>query len=468
MFKYSNPKIYNKMLDYKKLLESQKKFFNTNATKDISFRIKQLKHLKTILRKNEKELFEAIYTDLGKSAFECALTELYPIESEINKTIKHIKKWARKRKVRTDIANFPAKSYIIPEPLGCSLVISAWNYPYHLSLLPAIAAIAAGNTVILKPSELSPKTSAIIAKLINHEFSEKFFYVAEGGVEETTELIHLKFDKIFYTGNSTVGRIVALAAANNLCPITLELGGKSPVFIDDSCNIKMSAQRLVWAKFLNAGQTCIAPDYVIINEKIEKEFLEELKKNIDKYYKLNLDINENYTKIINERHFNRITNLIKEKEIFYGGKTNKKNLFISPTIIKDVDWHDNIMQEEIFGPILPIITYKEIDEAIKNVKKKDKPLSLYIFSKDKEIIKKILNEISFGGGCINDAVMQLSNNKLPFGGVGKSGIGKYHGVYGFNEFSNLKSIVHKKFLFEPSLKYFPYNNKKLSILKKII
>jgi aldehyde dehydrogenase (NAD+) len=455
-------------MKYNNILQSQKDFFDTNSTKDISFRIEQLKHLKTVLKNNEDRLFKAIYEDLGKSEFECILTELAPIESEINYSIKKIKKWTKKRKFRTDIPNLPAKSYVMPEPLGCTLVISAWNYPYHLSLLPVIAAITAGNTAILKPSEISPKTSALMAELINSEFPKEFLYVVEGGVKETTELINLKFDKIFYTGNGKVGKIIAIAAANNLCPITLELGGKSPVFIDASCDIKMSAQRLVWAKFLNAGQTCIAPDYVIIDKTIEKEFLEELKNNIEKYYKSDSDISENYTRIINERHFDRIDNIIDRNKIFVGGKTNKDNLFISPTILHNIDWKDKIMQDEIFGPILPVITYENINDAIKEVKKKDKALSLYIFSKNKIIIDKILNEVSFGGGCINDAIMQLSNNKLPFGGVGGSGIGRYHGIHGFNEFSNLKSIVHKSFLFETSLKYFPYNKKKLSILKKLI
>ncbi|MGB5989768.1 MAG: aldehyde dehydrogenase family protein [Marinifilaceae bacterium] len=456
------------MMKYNNILQSQKDFFDTNSTKDISFRIEQLKHLKTVLKNNEDRLFKAIYEDLGKSEFECILTELAPIESEINYSIKKIKKWTKKRKFRTDIPNLPAKSYVMPEPLGCTLVISAWNYPYHLSLLPVIAAITAGNTAILKPSEISPRTSALMAELINSEFPKEFLYVVEGGVKETTELINLKFDKIFYTGNGKVGKIIAIAAANNLCPITLELGGKSPVFIDASCDIKMSAQRLVWAKFLNAGQTCIAPDYVIIDKMIEKEFLEELKNNIEKYYKSDSDISENYTRIINERHFDRIDNIIDRNKIFVGGKTNKDNLFISPTILHNIDWKDKIMQDEIFGPILPVITYENINDAIKEVKKKDKALSLYIFSKNKIIIDKILNEVSFGGGCINDAIMQLSNNKLPFGGVGESGIGRYHGIHGFNEFSNLKSIVHKSFLFETSLKYFPYNKKKLSILKKLI
>lgn len=455
-------------MKYNNILQSQKDFFDTNSTKDISFRIEQLKHLKTVLKNNEDRLFKAIYEDLGKSEFECILTELAPIESEINYSIKKIKKWTKKRKFRTDIPNLPAKSYVMPEPLGCTLVISAWNYPYHLSLLPVIAAITAGNTAILKPSEISPRTSALMAELINSEFPKEFLYVVEGGVKETTELINLKFDKIFYTGNGKVGKIIAIAAANNLCPITLELGGKSPVFIDASCDIKISAQRLVWAKFLNAGQTCIAPDYVIIDKTIEKEFLEELKNNIEKYYKSDSDISENYTRIINERHFDRIDNIIDRNKIFVGGKTNKDNLFISPTILHNIDWKDKIMQDEIFGPILPVITYENINDAIKEVKKKDKALSLYIFSKNKIIIDKILNEVSFGGGCINDAIMQLSNNKLPFGGVGGSGIGRYHGIHGFNEFSNLKSIVHKSFLFETSLKYFPYNKKKLSILKKLI
>jgi aldehyde dehydrogenase (NAD+) len=455
-------------MEYNNILKAQKGFFDTNTTKDMKFRINQLKHLKTILINNENILFEAIYKDLGKSEAETILTELLPIYAEIDTAIKKVKKWNKRERVKTNLANFPASSYIIKEPLGCCLVISTWNYPYNLSLIPAIAAIAAGNTVILKPSELSPNTSNIMAKIINKEFPKNFFFVIEGGVEETTELISLKFNKIFYTGSSNVGKIIARAAANNLTPITLELGGKSPAIIDASCDIKISAQRLIWAKFLNAGQTCVAPDYLLIDKKIEIEFLDEIKKNINKYYKSYSSSVENYTRIINERHFDRIVNLIDKDKIFIGGTYSKEDLFISPTILRNIKWDDDIMQEEIFGPLLPIISYNSIDEVIKEIKKKDKPLALYIFSKNKQIVNKVIKEISFGGGCVNDSLMHISNDNLPFGGIGNSGMGRYHGEYGFKEFSNLKSILHKSFLFESSLKYFPYRKKNFNIMKKLL
>lgn len=455
-------------MQYKDILQSQKCFYNTNATKDIYFRINQLKYLKFTLIKNEDKLYEALAKDLGKSKFETILTELLSTYTEIDTAIKKLKKWSKRKKVRTNIANFPATSYIITEPLGCCLIISAWNYPYQLSLIPAISAIAAGNTVILKPSEVSANASTLMAEIINNEFEQNFFYVAEGGVEETTELLSLHFDKIFYTGNSIVAKIVAKAAANNLTPVTLELGGKSPAFIDDSCDLKISVQRLVWAKFLNAGQTCVAPDYVLLDKKIEIDFLKELKHNINKYYKTHCSDASNYTRIINEKHFDRIIDLIDKDKIFIGGNIDKENLFISPTIIRNINWEDKIMQEEIFGPLLPIITYDKIEDVIKEVKKKDKPLALYIFSKNKRTINKILEEISFGGGCVNDALMHLSNINLPFGGVGNSGMGSYHGEYGFKNFSHQKAILHKSFLFELSMKYFPYTNKKLSCIKKLL
>jgi len=455
-------------MQFNDILQSQREFFNKNTTKDIHFRKKQLKTLKRVLKEREKDLCEAIAKDIDKSVFETFATELLTIHTEINTALKKLNKWSKRKRVNTTIINFPAKSFIMPEPLGCTFIISAWNYPYQLAFVPAISAIAAGNTVILKPSEIAPNTSALIADIVNKNFDKEFFHVIEGGAEETTALLKLKFDKIFFTGNTRVGKIVYKAAAEYLTPVTLELGGKSPVFIFNGCNVDMAAKRLVWAKFLNSGQTCVAPDYVLIEKTVELDFLEALKNNINKYYRLNTSKCDNYTHIINEKHFDRLDALIEKKNVFIGGNTNKDKLFISPTVLRNINWDSEIMKDEIFGPILPIITFEDIEKTIDMVKSKEKPLACYIYSKKQKQIDNILTNISFGGGCINDSLMQLANKNLPFGGVGASGMGSYYGEAGFKEFSNYKSILKKAFLFESNLKYFPYTKKKMDFIKKLM
>ncbi len=445
------------------IVTTQKAFFLTNSTKNIRFRIEQLKKLESVLKKNEHLLNEAIFNDFKKSEFENYVTELGIIYSEINTACKKLHTWARKKKVRTNFLNFPGKSYIIPEPLGVALIIGAWNYPYQLSISPAIAAIAAGNTVVLKPSEIAVATSAILSKIINNAFDPAFFKVVEGGVSETTELLNEKFDKIFFTGSTSVGKIIYEAAAKNLTPVTLELGGKSPVIIDKSCNLKICVKRLVWAKFLNAGQTCIAPDYVCIDESIKNDFLKQLTLEIEaSNYKIE---NNNYVQIINQKNMKRLVSLINKEKLYYGGTYNYDENTIDPTVLNNVSFDDTIMEDEIFGPILPIISYENIDDVIAQIKSKPRPLSCYIFSNNANFIKKIEKEISFGSGAINDAVMQISNENLPFGGVGKSGIGSYHGEYGFKTFSHYKSILKKSTWLEPSIKYFPLTDLKLKIIK---
>ncbi len=442
------------------IIKQQRAFFNTNKTKEVNFRIQQLVKLKDLLRKNEELLKQALFKDLLKSDFETYLTELSILYSEINYFIKNIKKLAKRQKVKTNLANFPAKSYQVPEPLGVTLVIGAWNYPLQLSLLPALTAIAAGNTVILKPSELASYTSKVMAELINQTFDNAYFYVYEGGVEETTELLSYRFDKIFYTGSSQVGKLVYQAAAKHLTPVTLELGGKSPTFVFADCDLKMTAKRLVWAKLLNAGQTCVAPDYVLVEKSIEDNFCIALKREMEKY--------TTQVKIINDRHFERITNLIEEDKVYYGGNLDKDQLIISPTILRNVNFNSSIMQQEIFAPILPVISFDSLDEVIEKVKQNEKPLACYIFSKNQQIINRLLNEISFGGGAVNDALMQLSNHHLPFGGVGNSGMGNYHRKAGFDCFTHYKSILEKPVWFEPFLKYPPYSRLKQKLLQMII
>jgi NAD-dependent aldehyde dehydrogenases len=450
------------------IIEQQRTFFNSNQTKNVEFRIEQLQKIKTLLKDNESLLYEAIYEDFGKSEFETYASELSLIYGEINIAIKKVRKWNKKIKVRTGLANFPAKSYIIPEPLGTVLVIGAWNYPYQLSLVPAIAALAAGNTVILKPSELPSKTSNILAKLVNENFSSKYFHVVEGGVSVTTELLENRFDKIFFTGSIPVGRLIYQAAAKHLTPVTLELGGKSPTFVFADCDLKMTAKRIAWAKFFNAGQTCVAPDYILVEKEVKENFLNALKEELDIYPKTNLDFAGNYTRIINTKNFDRLNDLIDKNKVCYGGYTERDARFICPTVLRDVSFSDKIMNDEIFGPLLPVLSFTNIDEAIREVKNRPKPLSCYVYSKSKKTIKKILKEISFGGGAVNDSVMHLSNSNLPFGGVGFSGFGSYHGRAGFDTFTHYKSILHKSFLFEPGLKYAPYSDLKMKLIKRIM
>ncbi|MGV8945158.1 MAG: aldehyde dehydrogenase [Lutibacter sp.] len=455
-------------MEIKDILAQQQTFFNSNKTKEVNFRIAQLKKFKNILKENESLLYKAIYEDFGKSEFETYATELSLLYHEINHFIKNIKKWSKRKRVSTGLVNFPARSYIIPEPLGVTLVIGAWNYPYQLSLVPAITSIAAGNTVILKPSELPSKTSEVMAKMINDHFPSHFFYVVEGGAKETTELLEHRFDKIFFTGSIPVGRIIYQAAAKHLTPVTLELGGKSPTFVLADTDIKMTAKRIVWSKFLNAGQTCIAPDYILVDQSIEEKFLEALKNEIEASYKNKEDIDENYLRIINISHFDRLSKLIDQEKVCFGGHLNREKRFIGPTILKNVSFEDEIMKDEIFGPILPVISFNSLDEAIKRVKERPKPLSCYIYSKDRKNINKLLHELSFGGGAVNDSVMHLSNSKLPFGGVGLSGMGNYHGKAGFDTFTHYKSILDKPFWFEANLKYAPYSKKKLTLIKWLL
>lgn len=452
--------------DYSLIVSQQRAFFNSNATKPVAFRIQQLRKLKVTLQANEQALMEAIDSDFKKSEFDTYTNELMLVYSDINEAIRNVKKWTRKKRTRTNLINFPAKSYVIPEPLGVSLIIGAWNYPYQLSFAPMVAAIAAGCTVILKPSELPAATSKIMAKIMSETFPQEYIAVVEGSVAETTALLEQKFDTIFFTGSVPVGRIVYQAAAKQLTPVTLELGGKSPAFVTENCNLNMSVKRLVWAKFLNAGQTCIAPDYVLVHQSVKHAFLNALTEEIRQSdFKIE---NGNYVQIINERNGERLAALLGQNTIHFGGTYNRETRYFEPTVLADSSFDDSIMQEEIFGPILPVIAYNDLSEAIRNVKERPKPLSCYIFTSDSQIKQRILSEVSFGGGAVNDAIMHVSNSHLPFGGVGESGIGSYHGIAGFNAFSHYKSILDKPTWFELNLKYSPHSLKKLNFIKKVL
>ncbi|MBC9811289.1 aldehyde dehydrogenase [Crocinitomicaceae bacterium CZZ-1] len=452
--------------DYSLIVSQQRAFFNSNATKPVAFRVQQLRKLKVTLQANEQALMEAIDSDFKKSEFDTYTNELMLVYSDINEAIRNVKKWTRKKRTRTNLINFPAKSYVIPEPLGVSLIIGAWNYPYQLSFAPMVAAIAAGCTVILKPSELPAATSKIMAKIMSETFPQEYIAVVEGSVAETTALLEQKFDTIFFTGSVPVGRIVYQAAAKQLTPVTLELGGKSPAFVTENCNLNMSVKRLVWAKFLNAGQTCIAPDYVLVHQSVKHAFLDALTEEIRQSdFKIE---NGNYVQIINERNGERLAALLGQNTIHFGGTYNRETRYFEPTVLADSSFDDSIMQEEIFGPILPVIAYNDLSEAIRNVKERPKPLSCYIFTSDSQIKQRILSEVSFGGGAVNDAIMHVSNSHLPFGGVGESGIGSYHGIAGFNAFSHYKSILDKSTWFELNLKYSPHSLKKLNFIKKVL
>ncbi len=453
-------------MDYAKIVKAQADYFKSNATKNIDFRIEQLKKLKSILRKEESLLYKAIYDDFKKSEFDTYASELSFVYREIDEAIKKLPKWSRRKLAVTNIINLPSLNYIIPEPLGTCLVMGAWNYPYMLSLIPLISAMSAGNTVILKPSEIPASTSAAMAKLINENFDPNYIMVIEGGINETTELLNQKFDKIFFTGSTSVGKIVYQAAAKNLTPVTLELGGKSPAIITKGSNLKDSAKRIVWAKFLNAGQTCIAPDYILIDESMKDTFLRHA---ID-YIRL-FDYSfehDNYVQIINERNFNRLIGLMDKNKIYFGGESDMQKRYIAPTIFTDITFDDPIMQVEIFGPLLPVISYTDLSKAIHDVNAKPKPLACYIFTEDHKVRDRLLREISFGSGAVNDTVMQISNHHLPFGGVGESGMGNYHSKAGFASFTHYKGIIDKPFWFELDLKYPPYSKSKLSWIKRIM
>ena len=456
----------SKIMNYADILQQQKTFFNSHATKDLDFRKAQLQKLKKVVKSNEKLLYDAIYQDFGKSEFETFGTEISFVYKDIDYYLKNLKSFAKPKSVLTNIVNQMGSSKIVFEPLGNCLVIGAWNYPYQLTLTPVIAAIAAGNTCMIKPSELPENTMKAMAKLINENFDPQFLYVVEGGVEETTAILKLRFDKIFFTGSPRVGKIVYKAAAEHLTPVTLELGGKSPAFVTEKADLQIAARRIVWGKFINAGQTCVAPDYLYVAENIKAKFLKVLIEEIKKRnYTDNVD---HYCKIINERNFDRLEKMIDREKVVFGGETNREKRYISPTVLDHVTWEDAVMQEEIFGPILPILTYKNLETAMQTVVEGEKPLSAYLFSNDAKEQELFTEKLSFGGGCINDTLMHLSNDRLPFGGVGNSGIGHYHGKFGFIAFSHQKAILKKSNYLEPELKYPPYSDAKLNILKKLL
>ncbi|GET39165.1 aldehyde dehydrogenase [Microseira wollei] len=454
-------------LEISEIIRQQRLFFATGKTKDVSFRLEQLKILNQAILDNEAAIIEDLNADLKKPTLEAYALEIAVVKKEINHAIKHIKSWTKPKKVtEIPLEQFPASAIIYPEPLGVVLIIAPWNYPFQLTLSPLVGAIAAGNCAILKPSELAPHTSRVIADICQKNFDPAYIAVVEGGVETSQQLLKEKFDHIFFTGGTAVGKIIMEAAAKQLTPVTLELGGKSPCIVDADINLEHTARRIAWGKFINAGQSCIAPDYILVDKTIKKDLIENIKKCLKEFYGDDPENNPDYGRIINQKQFDRLTAFL-NGEIIVGGKTNPETLYIAPTLIDNVSLDAPLMQEEIFGPILPIIEYNNLSEAIGIVNAQPKPLALYLFSKNKNYQERVLRETSSGGVCINDTVMQVGIPDLPFGGVGFSGIGSYHGQASFDIFSHQKSVLKRSFLMDLKLRYAPYKGK-LDLLKKII
>lgn len=443
--------------------------FYSGKTKSIDWRKSQLIALKRLLMENENAIYDALKTDLSKCQFESYVSEYQYVLKDIKLFIKNLKKWSAPRKVSTPLLAQPGSSKLVPEPYGTVLIMGAWNYPLQLVLSPMVAAIGAGNCVVLKPSELSAATSSLLADLIPKYMDNEAFAVYEGGVEETTALLKQRFDYIMYTGSENVGKIVMKAAAQHLTPVTLELGGKSPCIVDEQVNIKVTADRIVWAKFLNAGQTCIAPDYILVHKSKSAELIDALKASLEKQYSASPQSSDDFGRIISHRHFNRVNNYIsaQSEHIVHGGKVDDADKFIEPTLLLNPSLESGVMQEEIFGPVLPIIEVETMSEAIRFVKDREKPLALYLFSKNQRNIDAVSQQTSAGTLCINDAVIFMVNPEMPFGGVGHSGMGSYHGKWGFETFSHLKPIMHRSFLADAPIRYAPYTNLKKKLFKFI-
>ncbi len=442
--------------EIKQIVSLQRDFFYSGATLDLNFRRNALKKLKTCIIKYKQEISDAIRNDLGKSDFESYMCETGLVLSEISYMLRHIRSFAKEQRVHTPLAQFHSRSYKKPSPYGVVLIMSPWNYPFLLTLEPLVDAIAAGNTAVLKPSAYSPYTGTMIQKIINECFENRYVSVITGGRAENACLLNQRFDYIFFTGSRSVGKEVMKQAADSLTPVTLELGGKSPCIVEKSANIRLAAKRIVFGKFLNCGQTCVAPDYIYCDKSIKDALLSEIEKQIQLQFGTLPLKNKDYGKIINEKHFDRICGLMDDKKIVYGGKTDKTALKIEPTVMDHISFRDAVMKEEIFGPLLPVLAYHSIDDAIRKINSMPHPLALYIFTSRKDVARKVTARCGFGGGCINDTVIHLATSEMGFGGFGESGMGSYHGKDGFNTFSHIKSIVDKKNQPDLPIRYHPY------------
>lgn len=442
-------------------IQNVRDFFQTQSTKDIKFRKKYLKALKKSIKKHEPDILDALKSDLGKNKVEAYATEVGFVMKELSYIIKELKNWAKTKSVTTPMMQFPAKSFIKYEPYGTVLIIGPFNYPFQLVMSPLIGALAAGNCAVVKPSEMTPQTSMVVQEILEEVFPPDYVKVIQGEKEVTSQLLDERFDYIFFTGSTKVGQIVYEKASKHLTPVTLELGGKSPVIIDDTANLKVAAERIAFGKFMNAGQTCVAPDYVIIDNTVKMKFVKALQTTIQEFYGAQIEQSEDFGRIVNDNHFNRLVNIIEDsrQQVIYGGESNADELFVAPTIILDPELSNSVMQQEIFGPILPIIGYDTFNEVYDIVEQYEKPLALYLFTEDSDQITAVFNRLSFGGGCVNDTILHLANPNLPFGGVGHSGIGSYHGKYSFELFSHEKSYITKSTKLESGLLFPPYKGK---------
>lgn len=449
-------------------IQHLKTFFTSGKTKALVWRIEQLKQIRKMVLEQQDEIFVAMQQDLGRCNMESWTAELGGVISEVDHSLKHLKTWVKPRKVATPIVAQPGKSYILPEPLGTILIIGAWNYPLLLVLSPLISAVSAGNNALIKPSELSANVSNLLAKLVPQYLDNDAFAVVEGAVHETTELLKHQFEHIIYTGGEVVGKIVMRAAAEFLTPVTLELGGKSPCIVDSSTDLEVTAARIVWSKWMNAGQTCVAPDYVLVEESFAPQLIDAIKNKLTDFYTVNAANSQDYGRIVSERHFLRVISYLDGQDIVHGGNHNVTHKYIEPTVVLNPDPDSPLMQQEIFGPILPIVTVASIDQSISFVNQRAKPLALYIFGKNKDLEQQVLTSTSAGMVCINDGFMFAANPNLPFGGVGNSGTGAYHGKVGFDNFSHLKTVMKRSFWFDVPLRYPPFTSKKFKLLKKLI
>lgn len=450
-------------------LNAIREFFKSGATKSYEFRRKQLEKLRDVVVSNEQEIYNALYKDLRKSPEECWITENGFLLAEINNAIKELDRWMRPRKVATNLMNLPSRSYIYAEPLGVVLIISPWNYPFQLLLAPLVGAMAAGNCVVLKSSEFAPATAALMQKMISETFDDTYISITQedGATIIPAMMKGFIFDHVFYTGSTQVGRIIYEMAAKNLVPVTLELGGKSPCVVEQEVNVRVAARRIAMTKFSNAGQMCVAPDYVLVHHTVKEAFVREMKLAIDEFYGPDSKTNENYGKIINQKQFDRLCQYLNEGKIIHGGETDAAHCHIEPTLLEDITENALIMREEIFGPLLPIITFTTMEEALVLIEEHKNPLAFYVFTSDKKKEELWLQSVAFGGGCVNNAALHLTNHRLPFGGRGFSGTGGYHGKYSFETFSHKKSILKTPLWFDPAIKYPPMKGK-LKFLKWVI
>ena len=448
------------------LVTRQRRFFDTGATRPLSFRLDMLKRLRKALLENEALFNEALKSDLNKSMMESYMSEIGMVLEEIRFHIKYLPRWIKDRKVRTPLAQFHAKSFISPEPHGVTLIIAPWNYPLQLCLLPLVGAISGGNTAVVKPSAYAPATSAAIFKVLGDAFSAEYIAVVEGGRAENNALLEEAFDYIFFTGSVAVGKVVMEKASRHLTPVTLELGGKSPVIVDETADILLSARRIAFGKVLNAGQTCVAPDYLLIQERVKGAFIEAYETALQSFFPT-LDYSD-MPVIVNERHYARLKGLLADQSIIVGGQTDDEKRFIAPTLLDEVSPESPIMREEIFGPILPILSYSSLDEAISFVRERPKPLALYLFTRRASAEQRVLDECSFGGGCINDTIIHLATSRMPFGGVGHSGMGSYHGKRSFESFTHQRSIVKKSTWLDLPMRYHPYSKRKMKMIRRFM